>query len=205
MIPLGNHGLSCLSDTDPAATALYMQDQAIIIDNVLDGISDSFDAYARRPGALWQATGTTTITSTSVYSAITINSTVYSNFTVNAGGSFTTPRAGWWQTGANANMAPSGATTAGSFRRLKVVAQFTPSLLSPPTILNTAEDLSFDTGVAGGEWLSVSGGSFYLPAGANVGITAQVSHGNAASSMVVAAGARLWCWFIGSGIEIGSA
>lgn len=204
MLPIGNHGLACLDGEDYAAIALYMQDQAVKIDDALDSISDQFDTFYGRPAALWTSTVSTTMSAVyPVYSSFTINSIVYSNFTVPAFTLVTIPRTGWYQYGSNANMTPTGAVTAGSVRRLRVTAQL--QTIGPDTTLSSTEDESFETNTGGGEWLVVSGGTFYAKAGASVSLNAEVAHGNAASSLRVEIGARVWLYYIGSGVEIGSA
>lgn len=207
MEPVGNHGLACLGDEDYAAIALYMQDQGTKIDKALDNISDAFDTYYLRPGFLSTNTAVTTIASTNVFLPITLGSSLYDNLTTTgpgvAFGNFTTPKAGWYQFGANANLIATGAITANSARRLRVNAFLTTP--SGAVSLNDCEDLSFETNSGGGEWLAATAGSFYAAAGRAISIRAAASHANAASSVNVSVGARVWCWYIGSGVEIGSA
>lgn len=202
MEPIGTHGLSCLGEEDYAATALYMQDQGLIIDAALDAISDSFDTFYRRPGVVWTSTGTVLNTPVNSSGGIGALATVYSNFTVPATGIFVTPRAGWYQYGANVNMVASGAVTAGSYRRLNVSAVLNSS--GPQVILSTTSDLSYDTNTAG-EWVVCSAGTFYSATGRTILIRTETMHGNAASGVNNVAGARVWAYFIGSGVEIGSA
>lgn len=200
MTPLGNHGLACLDPGDYAAIALYMQDQGIAIDAALDGISDDFDSFNLRPGFLSSSNANQAFASgvTGNFGASTV---LYSNFAV-TGIVMTTPRAGWWQYGANVNMVATGAVTANSLRKLTVSAVLTTS--GPPQTLSTTSDQSFETNTAG-EWLACSAGTFYAAAGRTVSISAETLHANAASTVNNIAGARTWCFFIGSGVEIGSA
>jgi hypothetical protein len=202
MEPVGNHGLACLGDEDYAAIALYMQNQGLVIDAALDAISDDFDSFFLRPGFLSASTATVLNTAINVSGGIGASALVYNNFPMLGPTVFLTPRAGWYQFGANVNMVAAGAVTANSYRRLTVSAVLSSS--GPPTTLSTVADLSFDTNTAG-EWLVCSAGSFYSPASRNITISARTMHGNAASGVNNMAGARTWCWFIGSGVEIGSA
>jgi hypothetical protein len=76
--------------------------------------------------------------------------------------------------------------------------------VGPQQTLSSTSDLSFETNTAG-EWLACSAGTFYALAARTVSIVAQTIHANAASTVNNMAGARTWCYFIGSGVEIGSA
>lgn len=203
MEPIGTHGLSCLGEEDYAATALYMQDQAFVIDDALDGISDAFDSYRLRPGFVSTSNATVLNTAVNTLGTIGASTAIYSNFALTGATVFITPRPGWWQFGANVNMVAAGAVTAGSYRKLFVSA-IRSSAPAPSTTLAVTSDLSYDTNT-GGEWVACSGGSFYAPAGANITIRAETMHNNAASGVNNIAGARTWCFFIGSGVEIGSA
>jgi hypothetical protein len=201
MEPVGNHGLSCLGEEDYAATALYMQSQGLAIDSALDAISDSFDSSYLRPGVLASSNANQAFASgvTGNLGAMTV---IYNNFPVLGGVGFITPRAGWWQYGSNVNMVATGAVTANSLRRFTVRADMTTG--GPPQTLSTTADQSFETNTAG-EWLACSAGTFYAPANRTITIRTETLHANAASTVNNMAGARTWCYFIGSGVEIGSA
>lgn len=201
MITVGDHGLACPGPEDYAALALYMQDQAIAIDTALDSISDSFDSARLRPGVLATSNANVAVASgvTGNFGATTVQ---YNNFPVVFGVSFITPRAGWWQYGANVNMVATGAVTANSVRRLTVSAVVATG--GPSVTVSSTSDQSFETNTAG-EWLACSAGTFYLPAGRTVTISPTTLHANAASTVNNMAGARVWCFFISPGIEIGSA
>lgn len=201
MEPFGTHGLACLGDEDYAALALYMQDQGTAVDTALDGVSDAFDSYLLRPGVLATSNANQAFASGSTGN-LGGTTVLYANFPVLAGITFITPRAGWWQYGANVNMVATGAVTANSLRRLTVSALLTSA--GPATVLSTTSDQSFETNTAG-EWLACSGGTFYAPAARTVSIRTETLHLNVASTVNNMAGARVWCYFIGSGVEIGSA
>jgi hypothetical protein len=200
VIPVGDHGLACLDPQDYAAIALYMQDQGLAMDAALDGISDGFDSFRLRPGFLSTSNANQAFASgaTGSFGASTVT---YSNMAV-TNVTFVTPRAGWWQYGANVNMVATGAVTANSMRRLNVSALMTT--VGPQQTLSPTSDLGFETNTAG-EWLACSAGTFYALAARTVSIVAQTIHANAASTVNNMAGARTWCYFIGSGVEIGSA
>lgn len=202
MLSVGDHGLSCPTPQDYAALALHTQNEGTVIDNVLDSISDDFDSFYLRPGIIALSTSTVLNTAINVTGGIGGSTVLYSNFTVLGGVGFITPRPGWWQYGANVNMVAAGAVTAGSYRKLIVSAILSGS--GPATTLSSTSDLSFDTNTAG-EWVACSAGTFYSPAGRNITIRVETMHGNAASGVNNNAGARTWCYFIGSGVEIGSA
>jgi hypothetical protein len=210
MIPIGDHGLACLSDTDPAAVALYMQDQALAIDAALDAISDDFDSFYLRPIFL----GTTTAISgpnatlAEQLFPITSWSLTYSNFipapttAASAGFRVTVPKTGWYNYGCYANLAATGAITANSRRSL--YARATLRISGGATQLSQAAWRTVDTNT-GGEHLVAGDGSFYATVGTTVDVEGYWSHANAASTVQVNTGAKIWCHFIGTGIEIGSA
>jgi hypothetical protein len=99
-------------------------------------------------------------------------------------------------------MVATGAVTANSLRKLTVYALLTTT--GPPVTLSSTSDQSFETNTAG-EWLACSAGTFYLPAGRTVSIGVETLHANVASTVNNMAGARTWCHYTGSGVEIGSA
>jgi len=205
---VGTHGLTCLSDEDYAAIALYMQAQSNTIDSVLDAISDSFDTTALRPGF----TGATNIVNGPVASGsetiFGLNGWVlsYSNFTPaptsTVGFQFTVPKTGFYDHGCYINAQASGAVTVNSRRTLYSRAfrvTGTGNVLLSQAIWRTV-----DTNT-GGEFLVACGSSFYATAGTTIVILPGWSHANAASNVQVNAGAKIWCWFTGSGVEVGSA
>lgn len=208
MIPVGTHNLACLDENDPAATALYMQDQAIKIDTLLDGISDQFDLYYLRPSVIAQTTGTAGPNSSLGEQIFGLNGTwtiVYNNFTaptiIGNGLRITTPKTGWYNYGCYGNLAATGAVTALSRRTL--YARATKQTTGTSTQLSQAVFRTIDTNT-GGEFLVASEATFYATVGTTVDVEGFWSHTNAASTVQVNSGARLWCNFIGSGVEIGS-
>lgn len=212
MTPLGTHGLACLDDADPAAVALYLQAEGLAIDAALDGISDSLDTFNMRPtftGVTTAISGPASTVGESQF-PITSWSLGYSNFTTlpvggSAPGGFRlrVPKTGWFGYGVYANMQATGALTALSRRTLFAKATLQASGTS--MLLSQAVWRTVETSTAGGEFLVAGDGSFYATVGQTVDVEGYWSHTNAASTVQVNAGARLWCHFIGSGVEIGSA
>lgn len=212
MTPIGTHGLACLDAEDPAAVALYLQAEALAIDAALDSISDSLDTFNLRPGftGVTSAVSGPNSTSGEIQFPVTGWGLGYSNFApAPAGGSapggfrLQIPKTGWYGYGVYANMAATGALTALSRRTL--FAKATLQASGSSTLLSQAVWRTVETSTAGGEFLVAGDGSFYAMIGQTVDVEGYWSHTNAASTVQVNAGARLWCHFIGSGVEIGSA
>lgn len=206
MIPVGNHGLDCVSTDDYGATALFLQDQAITIDTALKTISNAAATTYLRPGVIASMTSAVSA-STGGEQLIFLNGTwalVYSNFTpvsvtaATGGIQVTIPRTGWYNFGVYASMTAVGAVTANSRRTLFARA----ILQSPsPTTLAEADWRTIDTNT-GGEFLVAGDGAFYANVGALVNVIGLWSHTNAASNVQVNIGARIWCHYIGSGVQV---
>lgn len=206
------HGLICLEDGDYAALALAMQGTAIATEASLDSISDSLDTFNRRPSAVAVTTtiagpnsslGETVFTLSSATSVFMYNNMTPSPTLVSGAIRITIPVSGWYAYGAYMNMQATGAVTA--FSRRTIQATATRIVSGVNTQLSRIVWRTVDNNVAGGEFLAVSGGSFQAAAGTTVDVAAFWSHANAASTVQVNPGARTWCHFIGSGVEIGSA
>lgn len=210
MIPVGTHGLSCLGEEDYAATALYMQDQGIIIDSAFDAVSDALDSTFRRPSIVAATTtvaGPNATASEAIYTMSATWAFAYNNYTVaplllSSGFRITVPRTGWYNYGFYANLAATGAVTA--FSRRTIYAKATRQSTGVSTVLSQVSFRTVDTNTAG-EFLVASNAAFYATIGSTVDIEGFWSHGNAASTVQVNTGARLRCHFIGTGVEIGSA
>lgn len=211
MIPVGDHGLSCLSPDDYGAVALYMQDQAIIIDNVLDAISDDLDTFNLRPSFTGITTsiagpnatlGEQVFPLAATWTISSINFTPTPSTAATGGFRVTIPKTGWYNYGCYANLAATGAITALSRRTL--YARATRQATGISTLLSQAVFRTIDTNT-GGEFLVASDAAFYATAGQTVDVEGYWSHSNAASTVQVNIGARLWCHYIGSGVQIGSA
>jgi hypothetical protein len=204
------HGLLCPSEEEYAALALIMQHDALAVEAALEGISGSFDSFLLRPVVLAVTTGISGPASTlgeNVFDT-TFWSIASSNFTpapttaATSGIRVPLPRTGWYNFGGFGNLVATGAVTANSRRTL--YASATLNSVGSTTVLSQVVWRTVDTNT-GGEFLVVSGGSFYGVAGATVDLKLQWSHANAASTVQVNAGAKLWCHYAGSGVEIGSA
>jgi hypothetical protein len=203
------HGLVCLDGEDYAALALAMQADALATEAALTGISDAFDQFLLRPVILATTTaGTAGVASNGeALSGVGTWSVTYSNFlpapTTSAftGVRFTVPRTGSYAYGAYINLVAAGAVTALSRRTVYATASRVVS--GVVTTLSQVVWRTVDTGTAG-EFLTAAGGSFYALQGTTVDVQVYESHGNLASGINCPAGSRLWCHFIGSGVEIGS-
>lgn len=206
------HGLICLEDEDYAALALAMQGTAQAVEAALDAISDGLDTFNLRPSVV-ALTSTATTAAGSVgeaqFSLSSATSAIdYNNMTpvptiVSGGLRITIPKTGWYAYGAYMNMQAVGAVTA--FSRRTVFAVATRTLSGVTTQLSQVVQRTVDNNVAAGEFIVASGGSFYATVGTTVDVNGLWSHANAASNVQVNPGARTWCYFIGSGVEIGSA
>lgn len=204
-----DHGLACLDDEDYAAVALAMQHDALATEAALDAVSDAFDTYQMRPYA-------TAILTTPNGPVASGGETIFGlvGWTVGAnnipgiitagtsGMRITVTKTGWYRAHAYANIVAAGAVTANSHRTLYIRA--TRRIFTSPTILDDTGWRTADTNT-GGEYLTVCGNGFYLVAGQTVDVEAFWSHTNLASNVSVPAGARIDCYFLGSGVVIGSA
>lgn len=205
-----DHGLACLDDEDYAAVALAMQHDAFATEASLDAVSDAFDTYYLRP----YATAITNLANGPVSSAaetiftisgwtLSTNNMPGTTAPSNVGIRMTASKTGWYRAQAYANMVAAGGVTAFSRRTLYVRA--TRRNLTTPTLLDQGVWRTVDTNT-GGEYLIADGNAFYLMAGQVVDIEGLWSHTNVASNVSIpSGGARLNCFFLGSGINIGSA
>lgn len=209
MSTLTDHGLVCLDEEDYGAVALALQADALAVEAALDSVSDSFDTFLARPAVL--ATTTVGVGPTAsggeAFNRVGTWAVSYSDFTPVpttvplSGVRITVPRTGWYSYGGFINLVASGAITALS--RRTVAANATRIVSGVSTLLSQVIWRTVDTST-GGEFLTVTGGTFYATAGTVVDVQVLQSHGNLASGINVIAGSRLWCHFIGSGVEIGS-
>lgn len=205
-----DHGLACLGDEDYAALALAMQHDALAIEASLDAVSDAFDTYYQRPYATAVTTGTNGPVSSAGESVFTIGSWSLGNTNMagataptSVGLRLTIPRTGWYSYQASANMVAAGAVTA--FSRRTLIARASRRVATVNTILDQVTWRTVDTNTAG-EYLIVDGNAFFALAGWTIDVDSQWSHANAASNVSIpAGGARLTCFFLGSGVTIGSA
>lgn len=203
------HGLICLDGGDYAAVALALQADAFAVEAAAAGIQADFAEFRARPTVL----ATTTVGLGAVASnGEALNrlgtwAVTYSNFTpapttlALSGVRILLPRTGLYSYGTFVNLVASGAVTALS--RRTVYASASKVISGVTTQLSQVVWRTVDTGT-GGEFLTATGGTFFGLAGTTVDVQGFESHGNLASGMNIIAGARLWCHFIGSNVEIGS-
>lgn len=204
-----DHGLVCLDGDDYAAIALAMQKDALATDAALDAVSDAFDTNYLRPVVLAATTGISGPNSTlgEIQFNLATLAIGYFNFTPAPTAAsansirMTAPRTGWYSYGAFMNMAATGAVTAFSRRTIFVTASRIISGIA--TTLSQIRSGTVDTNTAG-EFLIASGGTFYATAGTTVDVKPTWSHANAASTVQVNAGAKVWIHWTGSGVETGS-
>lgn len=210
MIPVGDHGLTCLSGTDFAAIALLMQQNAEVIDGALQANLSSLQEYSNRPWAIATTTATTTVAQTTgewpgtgFFSAISLLSNGYSQvgFGIDITSQTISPTlhpAGWYMMGGSATFQATGAVTANSRRDLAVewafpeggITQYGEYSISSVYESNTAGDSA-----------SVAG-MFFADGTRNYFYDLTWSHRNAASTMTANAGARFWIVYFGSGVTV---
>jgi hypothetical protein len=204
-----DHGLVCFDGNDYAAIALAMQHDAFAVEAALDSISDSFDIALTDPYFIGVTTATNgplasggeQLFGIGAWSLLTSNFTPVPTTAANAGFRVTIPRTGWYGYGVYANQVAAGAVTA--FSRRTLIGRATLQQSGNATQLSQITWRTADTNTAG-EFLIASGGTFRATAGTTVDVEAYWSHTNAASSVSIPAGARIWFHFLGSGVEIGS-
>lgn len=204
-----DHGLACLGDEDYAAIALAMQHDAFATEAALDAVSDAFDMYYQRPyatavtlapgGAV--SSGGETIFGIGGWS---LSNTNMPGATAPAavGLRLTMPKTGWYSYQCYASLVAAGAVTA--FSRRTLYARASRRIATNNTLLDQAVWRTVDTNTAG-EFLVADGNAFFAMSGWTIDIEGLWSHTNVASNVGVAAGAKLTCYFLGSGITIGSA
>lgn len=204
-----DHGLACLGDEDYAAIALAMQQDALATEASLDAVSDAFDTYYLRPYATAITTAPTGPVSSAGETIFGIGGWSLSNTNmpgatapVNVGLRLIMPATGWYSYQAYASMVAAGAVTA--FSRRTLYARASRRIATVNTLLDQVVWRTVDTNNAG-EYLIADGNAFFAMAGWTIDIEALWSHANAASNVSVVTGSRLNCYFLGSGVTIGSA
>lgn len=204
--PIGNHGLTCLTDNDYAAVALHMQDQARTLDAALAGISNELTAYNNRMSFV------VTSTVTSSFPALggqimpdgrEANNVSFAGGTFLGGGAsliaggnilFIPPESGWYDIGGYVNVVAAGAITANSERVLYLLTVQTQANVLQPT-QNVYKYRTTETNT-GGEFLETSA-LIYAEAGRSLSLQLLVSHQNLASNLNLNAGAKIWATFMG--------
>jgi hypothetical protein len=208
MIPVGNHGLSCLGPEDYAATALYMQETAFRVEAALIAERDSINEYRLRTSMEFVTTVTASYASAGglvMPDGRQANGVPFGGATVLGGaapvtslstGSVTLipPRTGWYDIGGYANVIPAGAVTVGSERVMYILVNQVPDL--PATDGSTLfQERVTDTNT-GGEFLNLSG-LIFLVGGRSALLQLLIAHTNVASNLVIQAGAKMWLAYYG--------
>lgn len=182
--------------------ALEMQAFAEAVDADMTGLKVLYSAFPRRP-TLIRSIGfdDTTISSGSVISPF-FGTNVFSNrANWPAQGQITpgyTPfyETGAWIFGVYINCTVDGATTAQSQRIVSMSVQ-TPTGLAPSSVQNFTGygGTAFDSGVAGGDFITATGTAVYQAISGSVagqGVIVQFVHFNTASTMTLKAGSFFW-------------
>jgi hypothetical protein len=183
--------------------ALQMQAFAESVDTEITALKAVYSAFPRRP-TLIRSLG-------SDQSSINSGSFVSLSFVTNSFVNRTSPawptfsatsnyipfyESGAWMFGVYLKCTVDGATTATSQREVHMTVQ-TPIGLAPGSVQTfTGYGSSiFDSGVAGGDFLTAVGTAVYQPisgSAANQGILVEFFHANAASTMTVKAESFVW-------------
>lgn len=217
MTTVTDHGLVCLDREDYAAIALALEADARAADAAIDGIADSLAVYGRRPfftaittvgngpvssgGEVQQSWGTWGLVASNYAAPLVFNPATP---VIGSLALMTLPVTGWWDFGGYGFLVAAGAVTAFSRRTIVASAWTLSTAGSVPLLYESVHWRTGDTNTAG-EYLTASGGTFYGRAGDLILLSFSWSHANAASNVSSPAGARFWCHYIGSGVEIGSA
>jgi hypothetical protein len=207
---IGDHGLSCLDDFDPAAIPLSLQANAEAIDSTLAAIDSTLDGYNNRGWAVATTTSSYTISQTAsdfvdgdgLPGAPGILGS--SAFTVQVFGLDTLPffnspvlPAGWYMAGAFASFQATGAVTANSRRNLGI-EWF--STLTGVDQHDYAINMVYESNTAG-DSMTVQG-LFHADGTTSYNVDAFFWHNNAGSTMQVNSGAKVWVAYAGTGLVI---
>lgn len=208
MTTVTDHGLVCLDDNDYSAIALAMQADAYATEAAIGSVNTSLTTALTRPyvnavttvGQGPLSSGGEILENQGVWAIASTNIPVVTTAAV-SGIRITIPRAGVYRYGTYCNLVAAGAVTAVS--RRTIVGRATRRVLGIGNTLSLITWRTWDTNT-GGEHLIASGGTFLALAGQTVDVDSFWSHANLASNVSSTAGARIWCIYMGSGVEIGS-
>lgn len=190
MTVVGDHGLSCLDDSNYAAIALSMQANALAINAAIKTDQAAMTAYGNRYVRRF--------VSTSVASGGANSGTTLPDGTgaiqVVLGNLGVLPQ-GWYAASGSQTYQEAGAVTAGSYRRSVLLinqglTQFPPTLFQATTSA---------TNTASADSMTVNGW-FYSDAITLTQVRLMFGHGNTGSSMNVAIGAVLTVRFLSTGL-----
>lgn len=208
-IPVGDHGLICLDGSDPAAIALIMQTDAETIDDTLTQVSDALTGYNNRGWALATTTSSYTLGQTAfdfvdgqglpgAPGLLGSSSESIQSFGISAPPFFSPALpAGWYLAGAYASFQATGAVTANSRRNLGL-AWFSSTVGTDA--YEYAINMVYESNTAG-DAMTVTG-MFYADGVTEYQLDGFFWHNNAASTMQVNAGAKVWIAAAGSGVVI---
>lgn len=208
MKPVGDHGLTCLDGADYSAIALNLQGNAKTDDSVLTQIQSTLEGYNDYPWFSLISTSSDTFaqfTSEWTGSGSFPGSHFINTYTITSFGlgNPTFPQitpavpAGWWYLGGTCTFQATGAITANSRRDLAIEWDSQPSgILTHEYSVSSVWESN-----TGGDSLTTVG-MFYAN-GENTFFPDLVfNHKNAASTMTVNSGARLWGFYMGTGVTV---
>lgn len=199
--------LPCLSGTDYAAVALYMQCLAEQLDEILTNQSEQFEEFLSRPAAGWTQAGV----QTGILDGSPISTNVnewQANWPTTLAVASTPQlanRRGWWYVGGCVNLIPSGAVTANA--RLEMRMRVSGGGFIAPA-LGIFSDVTYMSTAGDGENLVTAGTVFY--AGTDSPSTLalptvhlDIFHANASSlTTSLTPAPRVWVAFLGDTPEI---
>lgn len=210
---IGNHGLYCPGFDDYAAVALYMQDLGTKIDTALGAQRDELEDFLAAPTIILTNSVAQIIplgpgaAISNVFDTVVFNNSTFMtyDFTTDIlligsayGISPVVPyRRGAYSAGAGCQMTPTGATTAGSLRRLQIFVSDTAISPSPGNVAGPF-DTENDMNTGGDEGVLVET-NFVLNSTNGVTVSHLASSDNAASTTSIPAGsALLWVTYNGT-------
>lgn len=181
--------------------ALQMQAFAEDVDAQITALKATYSAFPRRPTMIRSLGSDVTTISSGTVTTLSFGTNVFVNRT---GWPLTSASAGYvpffesgaWIFGMYVQCTVDGATTATSQRQILLSVQ-TPIGLAPSSVQGFTGYGStvFDSGVAGGDFLTATGTAVYQSitgSAANQGVIFQFVHANAASTMTVKAASFIW-------------
>jgi hypothetical protein len=182
--------------------ALEMQAFAESVDADVTALKALYSAFPRRPTLIRSLSSDNAGLSSGTVQYPAFTSNVFSNRTAWPAQGANSPNytpfyeAGLWIFGVYLKCTVDGATTAQSQRQVAIVAQ-TPTGLAPSSVQTLAGygGTAFDSGVAGGDFITATGTAVYQSIAnstANQGILISFLHANTASTMTVKAESFMW-------------
>lgn len=217
MTNIGTHGLSCQTGDNFASLALYMQDEATRIDELLYDQYTSLTGFLTRPTIIVTNSANVTVAA-SDFTTIPWDTVLFNNSTfmglTNTGGS--DPRTiitvgsragatttipylqGWYRYGIGIRMTATGAITAYSERKTQVSVVDETNVFTPG--LGSLIEATYDTST-GGE-AHCGHNTFQASGISGITLTTTVSNQNVASSVNLNTNSYLWVTYIGPDEQI---